>query len=63
MRRVDDQVHEHLVELPVQAHDRRERRELLDDVGLVFHFMANDVEGGLQANVQIGLLPVRMIDA
>ncbi len=54
---VDDQVHDHLVDLRRQAFHLRQRCVFLDHVGLVFDFIGDDVQRRIHALLQIGHLP------
>ncbi len=62
MRRVDDEVHEHLVQLRREAAHRRQHAVVLHDVGLVLHLVEHDVQGRVQPGVQVGLRPVGVVD-
>ena len=63
MRRIDDQVHEHLVQLAGQALHRRQGLQGLDHLGLVLDLVQHHVQGRFQAGVQVGLLPVGLVHA
>jgi hypothetical protein len=59
--RVDQQVHEHLVELSGQAADFRNLLVGLAHLGLVLQFVVHDVEGARQAVAHIHPLPVLVV--
>ena len=54
LRGIDQQVHEHLVELRGNAFDLGQAGVLLDNLGLVFDLVPDDVERALQPVFKIG---------
>ncbi|MNN22215.1 hypothetical protein D3C81_1355660 [compost metagenome] len=58
LRRIDHQIHDHLIDLRRQAFDVRQGLVLLDQVGLVLEFTGDNVQGRLDALLQIGPLPL-----
>jgi hypothetical protein len=61
--RIDQQVHEDLVQFRGQALDHGQLAVLLDDGDLVLQFVVGDVEGTVQAAMQVGHLPVAFAGA
>ncbi|MNV81856.1 hypothetical protein D3C71_1755500 [compost metagenome] len=59
---IDDQVHEHLIELRAETLHRLQLAVVLDHLGLELDLVPDHVERAVEALVQIGLLPVARVD-